>query len=56
MTKPAKPKRSTKLNEAEQTARFIETARKLGADERPEEFEKLLKKVAVSKKKIARSS
>jgi hypothetical protein len=31
---------------AEQSARFIEAARKLGADERPEEFDKALKKIA----------
>ena len=37
---------SAKTKQADQSARFVETARKLGADERPEEFEKVLKKVA----------
>ena len=32
-----------------QHARFKEMARRLGADERPEEFEKMLKKVAPNK-------
>jgi hypothetical protein len=41
------PKMHTKrLTPVEQSARFIETARKIGADERPEEFEKVLRKVA----------
>jgi hypothetical protein len=38
-------KRKPKLSSAEQSARFVATARKLGADERPEEFEKVLKKI-----------
>ena len=37
------PKR---LTPAEQSARFIEAAKKAEADERPEEFEKVLKKIA----------
>lgn len=35
----------------EQSARFKETARQLSADERPEEFEKVLKRVAQPKAK-----
>lgn len=46
------PKRRPVIQDkSEQSARFKETARKLGADERPEEFEKVLKKVAASPKK-----
>ena len=47
-------RKSKRLTTAEQSARFIETARKLGADERPEEFAKVLKKVASAKKKKIR--
>ena len=36
-----------KMTPAEQSARFIEAAKKAEADERPEEFEKVLKKMAV---------
>jgi len=39
-------KKKIALTPAEQSARFIETARKLEADERPEEFERILKRVA----------
>jgi hypothetical protein len=42
-------KKRQKESPAQQSARFIETARKLGADERPEEFEKVIKKVARQK-------
>jgi hypothetical protein len=45
-------KKKMALKPAEQSARFKETARALGADERPEEFDKLLKRVApISKPK-----
>jgi hypothetical protein len=39
--KKAKPK----LTDAERHARFVETARKVGADERPEEFDKAFMKL-----------
>lgn len=39
-------RKSDEAKQKEQSARFKETARKLGADERPEEFDKVLKKVA----------
>jgi hypothetical protein len=42
-----------KLSQSEQSARFKETARRLGADERPEEFERVLKAVAPRKKKVS---
>jgi hypothetical protein len=45
MAKSKKPKES----QTEQSARFIEAAKKVEADERPEEFEKVLKKIAPSK-------
>jgi hypothetical protein len=44
--KKTKPKRMTP---AEQSEAFIEAAKKAEADERPEEFEKVLKKVAPKK-------
>jgi hypothetical protein len=47
MQNKTKPER-----DKEQSARFKETARKLGADERPEEFEKVLKKVAPRKSRL----
>jgi hypothetical protein len=43
-------KRKKPPSPAEQSARFIEAARKLGADERPEEFDKAFKKIASQKK------
>ena len=39
-----------KMTRAEQSARFIEAAKKAEADERPEEFEKVLKKLLPAKK------
>jgi hypothetical protein len=42
-------KKKPKSTQAEQSARFIETARKLGADERPEEFDKVIEKIAKRK-------
>jgi hypothetical protein len=44
-----KPKQSKRMTPAEQSARFIEAAKKAEADERPEEFEKVLKKIATPK-------
>jgi hypothetical protein len=40
-----------RLTPAEQSARFIEAAERAEANERPEEFEKVLKKVAPAKPK-----
>ena len=42
---PAKPK----LTDAERHARFVETARQVGADENPEAFDRAFKKVALPK-------
>jgi hypothetical protein len=39
------------MTKDEQSARFKETARKLGTDERPEEFDKVLTKIARVKPK-----
>jgi hypothetical protein len=39
-------KKSDELKQKEQSARFKDMARALGADERPEAFDKVLKKVA----------
>jgi len=39
-------RKGKKLTPAEQSARFIEAAKKAEADERPEEFDKTFKKVA----------
>jgi hypothetical protein len=39
------PKKQNTDTAKKQSARFIETARQLGTDERPEEFEKVMKKV-----------
>lgn len=39
-----------RMTPAEQSARFIEAAKKAEADERPEEFDKVLKKIAPAKK------
>jgi hypothetical protein len=48
---------SAKTKQAkEQSARFIEAAKKAEADERPEEFEKVLKKVAREKQPHRRGS
>jgi hypothetical protein len=41
-----KKRSKQKMTPAEQSARFIEAAKKAEADERPEEFEKVLKKIA----------
>jgi hypothetical protein len=44
------------MTKAEQSERFKETARKLGADETGEAFHKALKTVIVPKKRIANST
>jgi len=41
----AGPTKKKKMTQAKQSASFKETARQLGADERPEEFDKVFKKV-----------
>jgi hypothetical protein len=40
-----------KLTPAEQSARFIEAAKKAEVDERPEEFEKVFKRIATKKRR-----
>jgi hypothetical protein len=46
----AKPKRKSSRNtDKKQSARFIEAARKLGADESGKEFENVLKKIVPPK-------
>jgi hypothetical protein len=45
---PRKPKPPP--DDPEQSKRFIEAAREIGTDERPEEFERVFKKVALSKR------
>lgn len=44
--KPKKKPNAERMTPAEQSARFIEAAKKAEADERPEQFEKVLKKIA----------
>jgi hypothetical protein len=39
-------RKRNKITPAEQSARFKETARQLGADERPEAFDNAVKKIA----------
>jgi hypothetical protein len=51
----AGPPKKKKMTQAEQSASFIETARKLETDERPEEFERVLKKVARKRKQSSHS-
>jgi hypothetical protein len=46
MARKAKPKKKAPMTPAEQHARFVEAAKKAEADERPEEFERVFKKVA----------
>lgn len=46
----ATKKKAKPLTPAEQSARFIEAAKKAEADERPEEFEKAFKKIASRRK------
>jgi hypothetical protein len=45
-TKPKKKKTARKLSKKEQSARFIEMARALGADESGKKFEADFKKIA----------
>jgi hypothetical protein len=45
------PKQASKCDDPEQSKRFIETAREIGADESGEEFRKALKKIAPPKKR-----
>jgi hypothetical protein len=48
-TKP-KQKPKKKISKAEQSRRFIETARELGADEDPEAFNRVFSKLDLKKK------
>jgi hypothetical protein len=45
-----------KQNDPEQSKRFIETARELGAEESPESFEHAFKKVVGNKSKTLKAS
>lgn len=46
-----KPKRKSKLTDAERHKRFVEMARQVGASDDPRDFDKAFKKVASSKRK-----
>ena len=46
---PKKPKPKPKLTDKEQSERFIETARELGAEEAAERFEEVFKKIVPPK-------
>jgi hypothetical protein len=45
-----KVKRNPKLTDAERHARFVETARKIGASEDPKDFDKAFKNIVPAKK------
>ena len=47
---PKKKKAKPKLTDKEQSERFIETARKLGADESGKDFDRAFKKIISSSK------
>jgi hypothetical protein len=49
MTKKTVKSKRTKLTDAERHARFIETARKIGASEDPKDFEKAFGKVILKR-------
>jgi hypothetical protein len=49
MAEKQKPKPTRKMTRAEQSERFKETARKLGADESGEAFERAFKKIVPPK-------
>jgi hypothetical protein len=48
---PKKAKPKPKMTDKEQSERFKETARKLGADESGKEFEESLRKIVVPKQR-----
>jgi hypothetical protein len=52
MTSTKGKSRHPKLTDAERHARFVETARQVGASEDSAEFERAFKKVATPKKKV----
>lgn len=52
-TKKAR-KKSKRLTPAEQHLLFVETAKKAEPDERPEEFDKVFKRVALASKAVER--
>ena len=54
--KPAKPKPKAKpkLTDAERHARFVETAKKVEASEKPEDFDRAFKEVTLKKDLPAR--
>jgi hypothetical protein len=47
----AKAKRKTKLTDAERHKRFVEMARKVGASQKSQDFDKAFQKVAAVKSK-----
>jgi hypothetical protein len=47
-----KKRPARRLTPAEQSARFIEAAKKAEADEQPEAFKKVLRLIAVKKKSV----
>ena len=49
MAKAGTPKPKKKISKAEQSRRFIETARELGVDEDPEAFNRLFGKMDLRK-------
>jgi hypothetical protein len=51
---PRKP--APKPNDPEEYKRFVETARKLGADESPEAMERAFKKIAPPKKPASKGA
>jgi hypothetical protein len=49
------PVKRKRLTPTEQHARFVEAAKKSGADERPEAFDNVIKKIARAKPAAVRS-
>jgi hypothetical protein len=54
MPRKSAPKHAYKLDDPEQSKRFMETAREIGADESGREFRKALKRVSSGQSKIAK--
>ena len=50
------PARKPKLDEKPQSERFIETAREIGADETPEAFERVFRKVVTPRNQCSSPS
>ena len=56
MIAPMPRKPAPKPNDPEEYKRFVETARKLGADESPEAMERAFKKIAPPKKPASKGA